>query len=85
MKVWITRYALTVGIFEVDAEQSDRTSGMVSYKRSPDSLMEFAHGKDWHVMRETAVARAEEMKIAKLQSLEKQIKKVSKITFEAKP
>lgn len=85
MKVWITRYALTSGIFEVEATLSDRSPSMVTYRRSPDSLLEFAHGNDWHVMRETAVARAEEMKIAKLQSLEKQIRKVSKITFEAKP
>jgi hypothetical protein len=82
MKVWITRYALTVGILEVDAEISE---GMASFKRTLDSYTEYAHGKDWHQTKDQALIRAGEMKIAKLQSLEKQIKKVSKITFEAKP
>lgn len=85
MKVWITRYALTSGIYEVEATIYERNPGMVSYRMPPGSFLQFAHGKDWHVMRETAVARAEEMKVAKIQSLEKQIKKVSKITFEDKP
>lgn len=82
MKVWITRYALTAGILEVDAKISE---GMASFKRTPDSYIEYVHGKDWHETKDQALMRAGEMKIAKLQSLEKQIKKVSKITFEAKP
>lgn len=85
MKVWITRYALTVGIFEVDANKSDRTPAMVSYRRSINSLLEFAHGKDWHETYQDALLRAEEMKVGKIKSLEKQINKISKLTFGAKP
>lgn len=84
MKVWITKFALTAGIFSVEATPKD---GMVAYRRSPDSYIEYAHGlaREWHLTPESALDRAEEMRAKKLESLDAQIKKVSKITFEAKP
>lgn len=77
-KVFVTKYALTTGIFEVEAKVSD---GMASFKRGESYFMEFAHRNEFHLTREAAVARAEEMRIKKLQSIDKQIKKISAIKF----
>lgn len=77
-KIYVTKYALTTGIFEVDAKVLD---GMASYKRGDSYLMEFAHRDEFHLTREAAVAKAEEIRIKKLKSLNKQIKKISAIKF----
>lgn len=82
-KVYITKYALTYGIFSVEGSLSaDGTA--VRYKREGGYLSEIAHGQDFQLTEEDALARAEEMRIAKLKSLDKQIKKVSAIKFDIK-
>lgn len=82
-KVYITKYALTYGVFTVEGELvADGTA--VSYKRDAGYFQEYAHGKDFQLTEEDALARAEEMRIAKLKSLDKQMKKVSAIKFQIK-
>lgn len=79
IKAWITKYALTEGIEVVDAEVChDINSGMISYGRGL-----YAHGKDWHRTPEAALARAEEMRKAKIVSLRKSIEKMERMTFNA--
>lgn len=39
------------------------------------------HGNEWHRTREEAVARAEQMRAAKIASLKKQIAKLEKLSF----
>lgn len=78
MKVWITKYALTKGILEKEVE--DCGDGMV--KDSESYLPSYYHGTDWHKDKKSAVAKAEEMRIKKISSLEKQIKKLEKMNFE---
>lgn len=83
MKVWITKYALTQGIDEVEAEICD--SNMIKVKaRGTGCIDEYYHGKgkEWHLDRESAVKKAEEMKLKKIASLEKQIKKLKELKFE---
>lgn len=77
MKIWITKYALTNGIRE--AEGTGVSDGMASV-RGPH-LTEYYHGRDWHKTREAAVARAEEMRTAKIASLQKSIAKLEKLRF----
>jgi hypothetical protein len=82
MKIWVTKHCFTAGITEHDAEELE--SGMVVVRRdAPNCLDQYYHGegRDWHKTRESAVNRAREMKIKKLQSLDKQIKKISAIEF----
>jgi len=83
MQVFITKWALSYGIFEIDADLHSN-KGMVSFRRSPEHFEEYCHheGKDWHLTREGAVNRAEEMRIAKLKSLDKQTKKISAMKFK---
>lgn len=74
-KIWATKYALTVGIFELGPVKY--RDNMVSYRHS-NGYMQFYHGlgKEFHFSLEEAQARAEEMRIAKIASLRKQIEKL---------
>lgn len=81
--VWITTYALTTGITRHSARISHIPSMVeIIHERS---LKQYAHGegKDWHRTREGAVARAEEMRKAKIASLRKSIAKLEKMTWDA--
>jgi len=84
LKAWITKYALTKGIIEIEGRISDNFPSMFCFKRGVGYYEETAHGegKDWHRTKESALARAEEMRIAKLKSLDKQMKKIAALKFE---
>lgn len=79
MKVYITRYALTEGIYlaEVELSQTD------------DSRVTVLHGHhsgifrrpDWHVTVTGAINRAEKMRKEKIQSLQKQIDCLERLDF----
>lgn len=77
MKVFITKFALTKGIFELEVE--DCGGGMVK----GESWHEYFHreGDQWHKTIESAQAKALEMKDKKIKSLEKQIARVKKLEF----
>lgn len=84
MKVWITKYALTVGITEAEATPS-LAQGWISYRDSTGPALQFAGGKDWHPTEYAARARAEEMRQKRIASLQKQIKKLEGMQIEVKP
>ena len=54
---------------------------MLSYIGSRYDWRECVHGKDWHRTPESALARAEEMRKAKIASLKKSIAKLEAMTF----
>jgi len=83
MKVWITRYALTIGIQERDAKKT-HASTMVAVDpvEAGFALTEYFHGNDWHKTRGEAILRAEEMRKAKIKSLEKKLSKLRELEFE---
>ena len=86
MKVYVTVYALTTGIEELDVEGT-QTSTRVQHG-DPASIScryFFGEGKDWHRDRPSAVARAEQMRLAKIASLRKKIAKLEVMSFEEKP
>lgn len=76
MKVFITKYALTTGIFAADVE--DCGNGMV---REAVRFGSFFHGKEWHLTREAAIKHAEVMRLKKVHSLNKQIAKLEALKF----
>lgn len=82
-KVYVTRYALTAGIFCVEAKINE-TGTVASYKRDESYYTECAHGKDFYLTADAALKRAEEMRIKKLQSIDKQAKRISALKFEIK-
>jgi len=83
--IWVTKYALTQGIFEYDAKTTHQPNMVFVPAHTDDKghalLTQYFHSKDWHTTREAAVARAEEMRAAKLKSLTAQLAKLSKLTF----
>jgi len=88
VKVWITKYCLTSGIQEIEAEVCSTNEDMIKkVKDREDSTCrydEYYHGKgkDWHTTKESAIKRAEEMRIKKIESLKKQIKKLEALKFD---
>lgn len=82
---WITKYALTSGIARIDAEVcSDISSSMIRQVGILYGNVPY-HGNDWHRDPVSALARAEEMRLAKIVSVKKKLVKLEKMTFEAKP
>lgn len=81
--VFITKYALTRGIFKVDARMAGLDgSQFACYKEAGKFGQSFAHGNDWHFTEEAAKARAEEMRTKKLTSIRKQAIKLMTMTFD---
>lgn len=78
--IWVTKYALTQGIIKTTARYCGE--GMMAFRVSDDATIDsLAHGNDWHWTRESAVARAEEMRKGKIASLKKQIASLEKRVF----
>jgi hypothetical protein len=84
MKFWITKYALTSGIFEAEGEICESVNiDMIKVNRGGRRYDETFHGegKDWHKSVESANYRAMAMRDAKIISLEKQINKLKNLKF----
>ena len=79
MKLYITKYALASGIKEIEGEIS-KDDQCVNGR----GLWGYFHGegREWHRTREAAIARAEDMRKAKLQSLKRAIYRLENMTFE---
>lgn len=83
MQIWITKYALTTGILEVEARNIQGTDNAIAYRQPGAVFDEYAHreGHGWHRSRHSAVCRAERMRAAKIASLRKSIAKLEKLSF----
>lgn len=81
MKVWITKYALTSGIFEAEAEVCSHISEEMIKLTRPGRCPEMFHGegKEWHRTKESALERLTVMKENKISSLKRKIKKIESI------
>jgi uncharacterized membrane protein len=78
-RAWITKYAISEGIYEIDARVCSPVSQTMIEHVGKSNI--YFHNDDWHRTRESAVARAEEMRKAKIASLRKQIAKLEKKVF----
>jgi len=80
MKVWISKYALTKGIYQLEVDHMSDDEKSV-YGRSWDECF---HGKnkEWHIEKESAIARAEDMKKKKIDSLRKKIEELESLEFQ---
>lgn len=86
MKVWITKYALSSGIIEADAEISSNFPSMINCAKTgffADIPFPVFHGdgKDWHRTEADAKARANAMVQAKIKSVKKSLEKLEKLVF----
>lgn len=78
---WVTKYALTAGIREVEGEVVSFSSGSTMLTYTYHGVRYNAHNNDFCMTEEEAKAKAEEMRASKLKSLDKQIKKISALKF----
>ncbi len=77
-KVWSSKYALTAGITEHQAE----IKGDSAYPGAPfASFVGFVMGEDAHESREAAAAAADVARKKKIAALEKQIGKLKAMKF----
>lgn len=74
MKYWITKYALTQGIFELEAE--DRGDEMIKGKG-----YDYFHAGEFFSDKENAIKKAELMREKKIKSVEKQLQKLKEMKF----
>jgi hypothetical protein len=79
-KAWISKYALSKGVFAIDAEDCFDTSPTMIGDMA-ESLTSY-HGEAWHRTQEAALAKAEQMRKARIANLKKQIAKFEKMKFE---
>ena len=79
MKVFVTKYALTEGVYVDDVEPSGVCESMVSSKTRE---LTHYHGKDWHTDRDSALRRAEVMRARKIHSLEDSIARLKGLRFD---
>ena len=80
MRVWITKYALTKGIIEVDAKLTSSDSVSI-VELNTDLNMHWFYKGDWYSDKESAIKKAEEMRQKKIASLKKQIEKLEQMKF----
>ena len=83
--VFITKYALTEGIRQVDVESCEQNTGMRVCKSNGPCSREYFHneGKDWHKTFEGAKQRAEQMKENKIKSLKKSMARINSLSFDS--
>lgn len=78
---YVTKYALSKGIIGVEGRVCDRGSMLeAQWPGGLNGRMLF-HGKDWHRYFGDAQAFAKKRRDEKLESLEKQIKRLERLTF----
>ena len=77
MKVWITKYALTKGIFTANADVV--APGMIKVSQG---VYYHGRGRDWHESFSDAQRRAYDMRDEKIKSLKKMIAKLEKMGFQ---
>ena len=79
--VYVTKYALTEGLFKVEASIND-SGTLASY--TVDGYSQCAYGKDFHLNLEDALKDCEERRVRKLKSIEKQRAKLESLRFKIK-
>lgn len=75
MRVFITKYALTQGVFEVEGEL-DRDGEYLIWKNSGSWIKQYTHKRDFSLSLQDALTIAEQARVKKLASLKKQLSKL---------
>lgn len=80
MKIYVTKYALTQGIFEEpNAIGHDHNVFSVSHAGYCDS---YYHKGEYALTKEEAIAQAEAMRLKKIKSLNAQLLRLNSLKFE---
>lgn len=71
--IWTTKYALTTGITVLGPATIE---GSMATFRQPDGMLQFFHGRDFHLSLEAALERAEQMRRGYLGKLQADIERL---------
>ena len=83
IRAWVTKHALSDGIYMVEGDVCHGIwTDMLKWGVKCGGTAS-AHGKDWHRTPEAALARAEEIRLARIESLKKSIRKLESLRFSA--
>lgn len=80
MKVFVTKYALTLGIQEREVIDVGHGSVRDTATLMPQYFQ--IEGKGWHKTMESAIKEANRMRDSRIKALEKQIQKLKQLTFK---
>lgn len=80
MKVYITKYALTSGITEIDGYVSNEFPDMMCPIQKGYSQP--THKPFWHETKEEAIKQANKMRDDEIKSLKRRIERLKKINFK---
>lgn len=80
--VWVVKYALTDGVRRTAATKTSDNEYVLC--RSINAFWSFKIGKDVFLTEEEALQAAEKMRLKKIKSLQKQIKKLEEMRFDPK-
>ncbi|MCL1655458.1 hypothetical protein M2T79_02535 [Elizabethkingia miricola] len=75
--VYVTKYALTKGILEMECLLV--SNNMI---KTTNKYSQYFHLNEWFLSKEDAIKKAEQMRDKKLESLNKQVNKLTKLNFE---
>jgi hypothetical protein len=79
---WISKYALTQGIFTVEANEPSSPRGLISVPQTNSfAICYHGEGRDWHRTYASAADKANEMVKNKIESLKAQLKKLEITRF----
>lgn len=82
MKAFITKYALTQGILEMEANRDGDLIWVKGGFVGRDFFCsQYFHKGEWFLTKEEAIVKAEEMRQKKIKSLEKQLAKLKEMQF----
>jgi len=83
IQIYDTKQALSCGIVCREVDQRDMSERMVTYRNS-NGYTEYLHGegKDWHRTWDSALQRAESMRVKRIKSLERSLKRMQGLVFE---
>ena len=84
MKVWITKYALTQGVERIEHSDFNPLNDKTITVYALSGFYQHFRSDEWHTTECAAIAKAEQMRIAKIESLQKLIAKLEKMTFTPK-
>ncbi len=85
VKVWVTQYAFTRGVFSVQVELREEYPYLAVRPASPEEgPPRYFHKPYWHLSEKEATAHVVKMAGDKLASLRKQMAKVTNIMNKAK-
>jgi len=77
---YISKYALTQGVFEKEVEDCFHISPNMVVSVG-DRYSSAYHKGDWHLTREEALAKADEMRTKKIASMQASLKKLENLKF----